>query len=480
MSAGGSLTVNPHTGLPEAGFLKSLLPMIAGGLATFFSGGTLLAPILAGAGTGALTGDKKQSLLMRAGLGALGGWGGGGIASALAGAGAATGTAAAGQIAKAGTDAAAKAAAEQGATQATKLAAQKAAEEAMRKQLIEQGVKGMAGKGLMANLSSAGSGLSGMFQPGGTALAGSTLSQLGLPKAFAAATPITTAAPKSIKGSKEVPPEYQMYSYNPGKQNPNFGKPGHEGEPPILGQSYSAPRITNQNPFSPSYSSYDKKGKPIGPAMLSPLEQYMRDMQAQQQQPTIAAADGGSLNDYINNVNANNAKSAPVQPYKPPHIPAQNFVGNNFERSHEAYTGALAPLINRVLGMNGFSGSGYGNPAPKYDAANHKFGYADGGGINSLGHYSDGGRLLRGPGDGVSDDIPAMIHRNNGTKQEARLADGEFVFPARIVSEIGNGSTEAGAQKLYAVMDKIQKDRARTIKDVALDTHADRHLQALV
>jgi hypothetical protein len=110
-------------------------------------------------------------------------------------------------------------------------------------------------------------------------------------------------------------------------------------------------------------------------------------------------------------------------------------------------------------------------------------GYARGGGItdghDSLGGYSDGGRLLKGPGDGVSDDIPATIHRDDGSKQEARLADGEFVFPARIVSEIGNGSTEAGARKLYAVMDKIQKDRARTIKDVALDTNADRHLQAL-
>jgi hypothetical protein len=62
----------------------------------------------------------------------------------------------------------------------------------------------------------------------------------------------------------------------------------------------------------------------------------------------------------------------------------------------------------------------------------------------NLGGYSDGGRLLRGPGDGVSDSIPAVI----GKKQPARLADGEFVVPARIVSELGNGSTEAGARKL--------------------------------
>ena len=95
------------------------------------------------------------------------------------------------------------------------------------------------------------------------------------------------------------------------------------------------------------------------------------------------------------------------------------------------------------------------------------------GGISNLGGYSDGGRLLRGPGDGVSDSIPASI--NN--KQPARLADGEFVIPARIVSELGNGSTEAGARKLYAMMDRIQKSR-RKAKNIAADTKADKQLPA--
>jgi hypothetical protein len=81
------------------------------------------------------------------------------------------------------------------------------------------------------------------------------------------------------------------------------------------------------------------------------------------------------------------------------------------------------------------------------------------GGQSHLGDYSDGGRLLRGPGDGVSDSIPASI----GDKRPARLADGEFVVPARIVSELGNGSTEAGARKLYAMMDRVQKNRNKTV-----------------
>ena len=93
-------------------------------------------------------------------------------------------------------------------------------------------------------------------------------------------------------------------------------------------------------------------------------------------------------------------------------------------------------------------------------------------GISTLGGYSDGGRLLRGPGDGVSDSIPATI----GGKQPARLADGEFVIPARIVSEIGNGSTEAGAKKLYAMMDRIQGARKKSIKNVAANTKADKYL----
>jgi len=103
--------------------------------------------------------------------------------------------------------------------------------------------------------------------------------------------------------------------------------------------------------------------------------------------------------------------------------------------------------------------------------------YAMGGGLGSLGSYSDGGRLLKGPGDGVSDSIPATI----GAKQQpARLADGEFVVPARIVSELGNGSTDAGAKKLYAMMDRVQRARGKTTgkNKVAANTRADKHLPA--
>ena len=78
-----------------------------------------------------------------------------------------------------------------------------------------------------------------------------------------------------------------------------------------------------------------------------------------------------------------------------------------------------------------------------------------GGGLSSLQQYAVGGKLVNGAGDGMSDDIKANI---SGV-QEARLADGEFVIPADVVSHLGNGSTDAGAKQLYAMMDRIRKAR---------------------
>lgn len=87
-----------------------------------------------------------------------------------------------------------------------------------------------------------------------------------------------------------------------------------------------------------------------------------------------------------------------------------------------------------------------------------------------------GGGYLDGPGDGVSDSIPATIDG----KHPARLADGEFVIPARIVSEIGNGSTKAGAKRLYAMMDRIQNKRKKSMgkSGIAVDSKAYKDLPA--
>jgi hypothetical protein len=85
-------------------------------------------------------------------------------------------------------------------------------------------------------------------------------------------------------------------------------------------------------------------------------------------------------------------------------------------------------------------------PVPKYNM----------GGIATLAH----GRYLDGPTDGMADKLPANIDG----KQEARLSHGEFVIPADVVGHLGNGNSTAGAQKLYAMMDRIRQARTGTKK----------------
>jgi len=134
----------------------------------------------------------------------------------------------------------------------------------------------------------------------------------------------------------------------------------------------------------------------------------------------------------------------------------------------DPYEAGLANLNNARYGANM---AGITNPSQMTRLG--EIPTAAGGGLSHLGGYSDGGRMLKGPGDGMSDNIPAMI----GKKQPARLADGEFVVPADVVSHLGNGSTDAGAKRLYAMMDKVR--RARTgKKKQAPAVKADRFMPA--
>jgi len=151
--------------------------------------------------------------------------------------------------------------------------------------------------------------------------------------------------------------------------------------------------------------------------------------------------------------------------------PTYNNPANDFENNLIPMQDKLDRAVNRAPTMRSVDYPEVQRTTPNYvpEVAQE---YAAGG-IASLGGYSDGGQLLRGPGDGVSDSIPATI----GQRQPARLADGEFVIPARIVSELGNGSTEAGARKLYEMMDRIKASRAKA-KNIAADTKAYKHLPA--
>lgn len=152
---------------------------------------------------------------------------------------------------------------------------------------------------------------------------------------------------------------------------------------------------------------------------------------------------------------------------------AQNAVGANTGYPMAGINTAMYsnPMVQRPEAVNVISPSGDAGVAAY--SGEPKFAR---GGLSDLGDYSDGGRLLKGPGDGVSDSIPAVI----GKRQPARLADGEFVIPARIVSELGNGSTEAGARKLYAMMERVQNTRKKSLgkKKVAVNSKADKHLPA--
>lgn len=99
-----------------------------------------------------------------------------------------------------------------------------------------------------------------------------------------------------------------------------------------------------------------------------------------------------------------------------------------------------------------------------------------GGGLADLGGYADyagGGRMLKGPGDGMSDSIPAVI----AGKQPARLANDEFVVPADVVSHLGNGSSDAGAKQLYKMMDKVRAARTGK-KSQAKQINPDKYVPA--
>lgn len=113
---------------------------------------------------------------------------------------------------------------------------------------------------------------------------------------------------------------------------------------------------------------------------------------------------------------------------------------------------------NPAFTMPNMFASNQSAPGTYYQPQTYRY-YAQGG-VADLGGYAAGGKLLRGPGDGMSDSIVANI----AGKQPARLADGEFVVPADVVSHLGNGSTDAGAKHLYKMMDRIRQARTGNSK----------------
>jgi len=385
MAHGGQLTTNPHTGLPEAGFLSSLLPMVAGAGLMAISGGLInpmTAGLLVGGGTGLVTGDMKKGLM--AGLGA---YGGAGLASGLA----ASGTQAA-------------------ALEPTATAASAAPTPAS---VVMQPPPVVAPPA--APLGSIGDpNLTQMFnQPAASSITPQTLG-------YAPPTP----TPSVIGSGYESSLANKQMAFDTGTAGERLSTMGK-----------GAQSLTKPGGFSNFYENLANDPNTYG----------AKTTLAAAAAPTIAYA------------------MEPGEP--PPDTPVDSDPGQQFDY--------MANPTNPTP-----SSSPYGTEqqyfAPQYvKRTTPRFAV---GGISHLGDYSDGGRLLRGPGDGVSDSIPAVI----GKKQPARLADGEFVVPARIVSELGNGSTEAGARKLYAMMDRIQKARGKTVGKgkVAKNSRSEKYLPA--
>ena len=578
-AAGGSLSVNPSTGLPEAGFLEDLMPMIIGGGLAAMTGGAsaALTPGMIGLGIGGVQALRTGNLMdgVKAGLGA---YGGAGLAGGLIGLGTQElGT----QAALSGGDAAQAVSAAQASPFAT-----------------------------------AGKGLSTMFGGGQTAAGASGLSAgvdamgggLGLAKyGLAAAAPMLMpepVTPTPITPDKDMG---QRYSYSKGPTTPfpmpDVPRGGSPEQFQSFGkeQQYFAPRYTklsaedaralygfagggpveamsNANALGANtgYPMADINKGAYATPWQTPIsrnvvngasdtnvdqmtgemkfadggettikydpgkQQYEIIKESQSRSPTtqeLVNAGGGGGADGGGGGGAGTAGASGSGSSSDHGIGA--ISAGQALSSYGGFLGGMAPggllagLIGAGLlssGINDLSEAEAGAHSMGGDFSGHagldagSFGYGPGGGGTSgadigsvsggvdiggsfsgsgadagadggggeaggglmhayaagggynLGDYSDGGRLLRGPGDGVSDSIPATI----GKKQPARLADGEFVVPARIVSELGNGSTEAGARKLYAMMDRVQSARGKTVgKDkVAKNSRAERYLPA--
>jgi hypothetical protein len=128
-----------------------------------------------------------------------------------------------------------------------------------------------------------------------------------------------------------------------------------------------------------------------------------------------------------------------------------NAQSHYYDRDSEEWIKGQRPNNNPFANM---SGGGIGNQFSWLTGGNPY--YAEGGAVEG---YAQGG-MLEGPGDGMSDSLAAQIDGS----QPAALSQGEFVVPADVVSHLGNGSSDAGSKRLYAMMDEVRQARTGTEK----------------
>lgn len=410
MAQGGSLSINPHTGLPEAfslkGAFKKFLPTIVGG-ALAATGFGAPAAALAGGLAGAAT--SKGNLLEGFAMGALGGFGGAGLAQAAQLGGAAMGAGAGGAGGAAGAGGAEGAAA---------------------------GAGGAGGAG-----ASAGEIVSKAMAPTPPIPGGTTMPSL--PSvAPTGAPPIspTGMAPPSppIPGGPPTP----SGGLNLGAAGtPNM--PGGTTTPSLTPPAASPPGPTGMGGKFNQFAEKLANKLPPGlqetvrnPGLMQSGIATLTSAASREEVPKMGE-EGPLYRQYtIDPITKQFKAKAPSDTWQDPYAPG--YAGGGALNNISAQNNYLANLSRGGASdtdINGFTGE------PRYAQ----------GGMSP----EPGGRFLKGPGDGVSDSIPAEIPTEKGPVP-AKLAAGEFVFPARIVAELGNGSSDAGAKELYAMMDRIE------------------------
>ena len=497
---GGTLTLNPDTGLPEANFLKRMLPMIIGmGLAPFTGG--LSAALITGAGYTAATGSLKKGLM--AGLGA---YGGAGLMGGLS----AAGTAAAGEGLAGAVNPLAGAAAETGLTatggvmgtnpmlaQPMTFGAETLGANPMLAQPMTFGAETLGANPMLAQPMTFGAETLGAQvaapatpMPQTDFLSGMDRAALEN-KAVAGFNPTNTDAytnaKRGLSGLMDNQASRDAFMTKMGGGT-GLLKTGLMAAAPMLmgGQESNPYTGGGPNPYEYSYDPNTQRYTRVAPGtrqrdILAPTTSMMamggpvEDMSYQNRMDTMMAngsqmfATGGQINlQGTFDVGGGQGGSQMGGSNNP-----KPFVGSN--NASSMTQPAAMPQNHMFIGTPELAVMPRGFQELSKGPMSQGIAFAKGG-ISHLGDYSDGGRLLKGPGDGVSDSIPATI----ANKRPARLADGEFVVPARIVSELGNGSTEAGARKLYAMMARVQKARGKTTgkNRVAVNSRTEKLLPA--
>ena len=426
---GGSLTINPSTGLPEAGFLEDILPVVAAAAATYFTAGaaapalvsaglgTTSAGILAGAGAGALIGGASSSIQggdfgQGALMGGLGGALAGGMGAFPTGteSAAGTGLTAASTGGAPGLSAAAPAA-------PTAANAPLQATNQMFGSLKVAPTTGMAIDPLASNVP-ASYGITANTPVTSTTMAARDTANAILNPA-AAQAPATQAATQAggdgigAWWAKQSPLEKAGYSTAGALGLAALNAPMGGAEVPDTSYTSSLQRI------SPNFQAQEP---------VRPNPYYRARYPVYAGGGIVALADGGGPVERMSLTNMGQG------------MYPQGMISKTDFATASQMPNSMKAVSDYDVNVNPMFGT------PQSMAR---------GGIADLGGYSDGGRMLKGPGDGMSDSIPGII----GNKQPARLADGEFVVPADVVSHLGNGSTDAGAKKLYAMMDKVRQAR---------------------